>query len=1155
MKYASTLIAFSLFAILTLPASAQHPVFGVSDFASYSPNVENGEHLFNAGGCAACHSVDGDDTILAGGRVLSTKLGELYAPNITEHAEAGVGGWSNPEYLNAVLNGVSPDGRSYFGAVFPYGSFARMSPEDVLDIRGYIATLPRSEQPSKPHNLSFVSKSILRIWAPDRGALSDQTDPQMQRGQYLAESVGHCAECHTPRDTGFGFSYDLSTDAPYAGEVGIFGDYAPDLTATRLGRLGAQAFVVGALAEGKKLNGSPMTSASMRRIARATAKLPLEDRAALFAYLSNSAVDVATLTDAKPTQTTTASPANNAAQPNVMAKVIVDTTGATALMARANAYCEAQDAPAISETTDPAGGANSALEAKADKLIETYCRACHAPGKTYGAVFPTGDISDMPFDAKIMVPGDPEGSLLYESIASNRMPIGQKMNADELGVLHAWISATVAPDTPLASEPAVTEAIAQGAAPVDLPKFALITRQEMVLAMANDINAVAQQDRRFMRYFSFGQTPLSEVDCSQTDARRNPMHYLHSALNKLVNSLSLAPKTAQVSPVKGTDGGLVRVDMRDYGWTDEQWKTLTTGAYTPVAQSTGFDRLAWDKLAQVYPYAVDPSSDPLLAAVADATGTAIPMMRADWMTHFATKAPYYDMFLGLTADIRDLERRIGLDVDHEIQMQNVARSAMLPGSSGVSDHNRMLERFDLPRNGYYWKSYDFAGDSGAQSLALHPDGPAELSHTASGTQPFEHDGGEMILSLPNGLQAYYLSTNLGVRLTVGPASIVSYRTKPIGKGVEIENARSCFDCHADGIIAKQDEMRARLDNSASFSRDQLQVLQTLYPGQEVMDLHYKTDSKSFLQALSTLNATEQTADGRLTSLAAPMSAGGGEILTYLADMHFNSLTLDQVAREFHMDVEQFQNRLRTLGDPVLTTVTNDWMARLTAGGKLHRSELEAHYGDVMGRISDLRSYRQQGGYVTAQHTTDSDQYQEDVVAAIADLSQQAQGQYIPAITKPLADPVSVTPAADRLQLALTVPNLHPRVNDLLEFEISANRRCELQIFYIEESKNVEELPASLLGPNYLDAGEYRRIPYAGSGLQIRFDTAGTGETMLAFCREGGLGQQRMTASQVLDFAKRLSVPLTRGITIEAADRVTKDAGQSASNHVTFDVKH
>lgn len=1126
-------------------------LFDQSAFADYNADLANGAKIFGAAGCATCHAVDGDDTILAGGQAIPTKFGELYAPNITADTTNGIGAWSNADFLNAVMNGVSPDGRSYFGAVFPYPSYARMKPEDVLDLRAHLATLPASDTPSKAHNLSLLSETILDLWSGTRSDMPKVDDAQMARGQYLVEAVGHCAECHTPRDTGLGFKYDLDMSRAYMGEVGLLGDFAPDISAERLKAFGAEAFVTGAMTQGRKLNGNPMAAKSMRRIARLTATLPASDRAAMFAYLTGTPVDASAFAEAAPVQIaqlatetkTDATPANE----------LVDTTKASALVSRIDAYCEAQN-PVIAQTApapvqSTAAGAAPALTAKADQVIETYCRACHAPGKTYGAVFPTGDIADMPFDKRIVVPGNPDASPLYESIASNRMPLGQKMNSEEVDTLKQWIlalgntAAPLAPPAPVAAAAPTTD--------VPMPLFAGGTRSEQMLAIVSDISSINERDREFYRYFSFENTPLSEIDCSQTGARRNPMFYLHAAFNKFVNSVSNGPRVVPVTPLAGTEGTIVRIDMRDYGWTTEMWNAIATGVYTETARASGFSEAAWADIAQVYPYGIDPATDPMLGVVADATHTPVPVMRADWVAHFGSRAPYYDMFLGLTEQISDLERRLGLDVEREIQARRITRAAMMPGASGVSDHNRMLERFELPRGGYYWKSYDFAGDEGRQSLTLYPDGPGEMAYTPSQTEAFEHDGGEMIFSLPNGLQGYYLSTNKGDRLLVGPASIVSFRTKPIGKGVEIENARSCFDCHANGMIAKRDQMRDVLMSSQRYSREQLDILLEIYVDNDRLSEIYKTDSETFLTALSKLNATDLSPTGRPTSLAAPMSVGGGEIFTYLADQHFHSIDLAGLAREFHMDIDTLRARAGRLGDPRLTVVLSDWLARLDGGAKVHRSEVETYYADLLPRLTDLRPYRYDGGYVVAK--VEPGQYEAKVEQAVEYTVTKQEAAYVPAETAPLTyDPAPQMPA-DRLTLALSVPRTKVHVNDLLTFDVSANKRCELQIFYVEESKNIEELPQVILGPKFLEPGEVRRIPYLGSGLQIRFDTPGKGETMLAFCREGGLGDQRMDATAALEYSRSRSQPLTRGISIEAASKVAADNGASATNHVTFNV--
>lgn len=55
---------------------------------------------------------------------------------------------------------------------------------------------------------------------------------------------------------------------------------------------------------------------------------------------------------------------------------------------------------------------------------------------------------------------------------------------------------------------------------------------------------------------------------------------------------------------------------------------------------------------------------------------------------------------------------------------------------------------------------------GRQNLFDFPGGP-------DGDECFEHDGGELIFTLPNGLQGYMLTDSNGVHLDSGPTSIVS----------------------------------------------------------------------------------------------------------------------------------------------------------------------------------------------------------------------------------------------------------------------------------------------------------------------------------------------------------------------------------------------
>jgi len=181
-------------------------------------DAARGETLFWAGGCVGCHAARGargeERLLLGGGQALETPFGTFSVPNISPDAADGIGGWSEAEFADAMLRGVSPDGRHYYPA-FPYASYARMSPEDVADLRAFLRTLPPVAARQPDHDLGFPW-SIRRgvgLWkllhldaAPAVGI--DTSDPLVARGQYLVEGPGHCGECHTPRDVTGGM--DLS---------------------------------------------------------------------------------------------------------------------------------------------------------------------------------------------------------------------------------------------------------------------------------------------------------------------------------------------------------------------------------------------------------------------------------------------------------------------------------------------------------------------------------------------------------------------------------------------------------------------------------------------------------------------------------------------------------------------------------------------------------------------------------------------------------------------------------------------------------------------------------------------------------------------------------------------------------------------------------
>lgn len=188
---------------LTIPKT-----LSAQDLPDHKPDVANGEYMFHASGCGSCHLAPGskDKTRLAGGVELKTPFGTFVAPNISSHKEDGIGAWSELEFANAVLRGVSPGGSHYYPA-FPYASYQKMRIEDVLDVKAYIDTLPAVAGRAPGHDLAlpFRLRRGLGLWkllALDYQAFSSdpaQSD-EVNRGRYLVTGPGHCGECHTPRN-------------------------------------------------------------------------------------------------------------------------------------------------------------------------------------------------------------------------------------------------------------------------------------------------------------------------------------------------------------------------------------------------------------------------------------------------------------------------------------------------------------------------------------------------------------------------------------------------------------------------------------------------------------------------------------------------------------------------------------------------------------------------------------------------------------------------------------------------------------------------------------------------------------------------------------------------------------------------------------------
>ena len=188
---------------LTIPA-----VVAATSLPAYQPNLANGATIFNAGGCSSCHAVPNqpDRTRLGGGLAIPSPFGTFYAPNISPDANDGIGRWTEAEFVTAVTKGTAPSGAHYFPA-FPYTSYQHAKLEDVRDLFAYLKTLAPVPGKVRDHDVPFpfnIRRNV-GVWkwlfmdgkpfVPDAAK-----SPQWNRGAYLVNSFGHCAECHSPRN-------------------------------------------------------------------------------------------------------------------------------------------------------------------------------------------------------------------------------------------------------------------------------------------------------------------------------------------------------------------------------------------------------------------------------------------------------------------------------------------------------------------------------------------------------------------------------------------------------------------------------------------------------------------------------------------------------------------------------------------------------------------------------------------------------------------------------------------------------------------------------------------------------------------------------------------------------------------------------------------
>lgn len=444
------------------------------------------------------------------------------------------------------------------------------------------------------------------------------------------------------------------------------------------------------------------------------------------------------------------------------------------------------------------------LAKKAQSILKANCHRCHGQdGVNEGGFNFVADLGQL-VKRRRVIPGDPAKSKIMRRIidADDPMPPAEEKtrpDAADIAFLQKWIKA---------GAPTVGEAV----------KHSFLTPADMLGAMRDDLNTAKPRERLFLRYFTLTHLYNAGLSAEELQSYRN-------ALSKLVNSLSWG-KNIVVPKVVDAEGAILRVDLRDYQWNEKTWEAI-------VARDP-------------YGIQVDAAA---ARACAEETGCKVPHVRADWFVASASRPPLYHDILQLPGSESELEKMLRVDVLENIRQERVIRAGF--NGSGVSRNNRLIERHESGGT-VYWKSYDFAGNIGRQNLFAHPLGPND------GETGFLHDGGEIIFTLPNGLQAYLLVDAGGRRIDKGPTAIVSDPRRP---DRAVENGLSCIACHARGIIDKVDQVRGHvLKNPRAFSHSELETIQSLYPTPERLAALMRSDAKRFQEAVSKTGAPLSTTE-------------------------------------------------------------------------------------------------------------------------------------------------------------------------------------------------------------------------------------------------------------------------------------------------------
>ena len=570
-------------------------------------------------------------------------------------------------------------------------------------------------------------------------------------------------------------------------------------------------------------------------------------------------------------------------------------------------------------------------------------------------------------------------------------------------------------------------------------KRKFISQTEVLEAILGDLNAAAETQRGFYRYLTL--TNLHNQADAGGGALIPDLDPHRAAVGKLINSLSMNAKIT-VPEAIDAEGTIYRIDLRDYNWSEEQW----------------------EQVVSYYPYGIIGIDRQKENLIARHTGSPMAYLRADWFTFAASQPPLYDQIMDELLGIDPTQEDVHTQLDEALgvdRFENLREGrAMRAGFqySGVSGANRLIERHELgSHQGAYWVSYDFTPLSAERThdLTLAPLGPVEAGLTDDHEHMFNHDGGEMIYHLPNGLQGYMLTTNKGVRLDRAPIEIVQDDNR---QDKVILNGISCMACHDKGVkppikvtdlskrtlATMEDEVRPLVEAAGILDFKESNLLKKLYPEPAVLQAAIKEDFERFTKA-------EMEATGGRSGAAEP-------ILGLYKEFR-GAVTARKLAAEFGMEYDELLALLKEESDSseVLSVISSSMERDLS----VRRENLLREYISVVYALGyELMpfvplGYEEFGGQKYADLVANSDQF----LAAFGSDGLSVEETKLAVsgsagASEALASESVLMHGGGKLRLSIE-PKL--TVGERANLEIVATDDAHIRVFHLSSDQHVTEL--------------------------------------------------------------------------------------------------